>query len=138
MGNFLSSVTYICNMFRWASFILSLMLFMGSIHNSILFLQFEVQQDYYASELCEQREIEGNDCQGQCQLKAILMGEIESNSTPPATPPYQEETLTFLDVHGGISLLLKGENLELKAMPIFNDQILLPGFYADIWHPPKF
>jgi len=123
-------------MTRAASLILTLMLFMAMVHNSLLLVQFEVQQDYYATELCEQREIEGNECQGHCQLKAILQGDSQDSPNAPAVPPYQEEVLSF--VGGQLNWSSKefsdsANNSQWKDLPNKNTQ---KGFMEAIWRPP--
>ncbi len=123
-------------MTRAASLILILMLFMATVHNSLLFVQFEVQQDYYATERCEQKEIEGNDCQGQCQLKAILQGDSQDSPSAPAIPPYQEEVLYFVGVQLNWSSQEFSDtvdNSHWKDLPNRNTQ---KGFMEAIWRPP--
>lgn len=123
-------------MTRLASLILILMLFVATVHNSLLFVQFEVQQDYYASELCEQKEIEGNECQGQCQLKAILQGESQESPSAPAIPPYQEEVLSFVGSQLNWSSQEFSDTVDNNRLKELSSKNTQKGFMEAIWRPP--
>lgn len=64
-----------------------------AISNIIIYINFKIHQDYIAKQLCVQKEIDDNKCQGCCQLKK----EVEKNETPQVPALLKNlENLLFL------------------------------------------
>lgn len=120
---------------KWPSIVLVLAFLIGLAYNSILWVDFKMAQEYYAAELCEQRQIEDNDCQGQCQLKAILMGE-EQGSKAPIVPNYSEEQLDFLNEESSQKMAFNPRSSDLKIIPYLNSSELA-GYAGLSWKPPQ-
>lgn len=120
-------------MSRISAFIFLFSLLGSSLHNTLVWMEFEWNKEYYATEKCVYKKVEGNDCQGSCQIRAILQGESE-NPTPIA--PYQEESLTLinLDIFHW-ELLTPFQNEAQKA--VFKVFHVLVGGELLIWRPPK-
>ncbi len=124
-------------MLRFSAILAAIVFMVAGMNNTLLWLQFEAKQGYYAKQLCEQKEIEGNDCQGHCQLKAILKGESSNAPSKPLAPEYQEEVLGFMgeDDNGSLNqfLRLKHNQLcsHLATISVFK------GYSLGIWRPPR-
>ncbi|MBK9636745.1 MAG: hypothetical protein IPO63_02620 [Bacteroidetes bacterium] len=59
------------------SFLLIMVFLIGSISRSILLLDYELRQDYFASVLCEKKEVPNNTCKGGCHLNKELKAQDE-------------------------------------------------------------
>lgn len=53
---------------------------MGSFTKSLLFLDYELRQDYFASTLCEKKDVPDNLCHGMCHLKKEIKEQNERES----------------------------------------------------------
>jgi len=60
--------------------IMVLVFLMGSVSKSLLFLEFELHQDFIAATLCEKKEIPNNHCHGMCHLKKELNEQDERDT----------------------------------------------------------
>lgn len=65
---------------RFLALILMMVFLMGSFTKSMLFLDYELRQDYFASTLCEKKDIPDNSCHGMCQLKKEIKEQDERES----------------------------------------------------------
>ncbi|QNR23267.1 hypothetical protein [Croceimicrobium hydrocarbonivorans] len=119
---------------RWLyAILISLGTLASSLYNSIVWMQFEVQQDYYATQLCVKKEIKDNDCQGHCQLKALLQADDEPDK--PALPEYREELSLFLTDFESDQNPIEIHSLTLDY-PLSNQALLSSGALKMIWRPP--
>ncbi len=100
----------------------------------MLWLEFEMHQQYYAEEKCVLKDVEGNDCQGSCQIKAILQG--DTHEEPISEPSYIEESLS----------LFESSSFAWTTIPFFSGSRINPyfpnlnlssGLQTGIWRPPK-
>ncbi len=68
----------------WAAILLILLLLVQPLQLSLIYISFKINQSYIAKNLCVLKEVEGNDCQGCCQLKKKLKQteEPESRNLP--------------------------------------------------------
>ncbi len=62
---------------RFLALTMMVVFLMGSITKSLLFLDYELRQDYFASVLCEKKEVPNNTCQGGCHLNKELKAQDE-------------------------------------------------------------
>lgn len=67
------------------SYILILSIFTTSISKSLIVVDFELNRDYFAKELCVKKNIPGNCCKGICQLKKELKHDGGDQSVPSQT-----------------------------------------------------
>ncbi len=59
------------------SFLIIFVFLIGSFSRSLLLLNYELRQVYFATILCEKKEIPNNSCQGQCHLNRELKAQDE-------------------------------------------------------------
>ena len=116
--------------------ILSLAFCWSASFNSLVYWQYKQHQAYYAAELCEQKEIANNSCQGFCQVEAILKGENPFSPQSPVPPDYREESI---DVFAWEEEHLTGLFSILdEATPSFEAQNNVSrGFLKANWKPPR-
>lgn len=105
----------------------------SSLHNTAVWLEFEWNKDYYATEKCVYKDVEGNDCQGSCQIRAILQGESHE---PAPQVQYQEESIVLISPEIFDWEIIKPQLKERKqtTYQVYN---LLKGSSLGIWRPPK-
>lgn len=99
----------------------------------LIFLSFKINQDYIATNLCIEKDIEGSTCKGCCQLKKKLE---EQEQKKEALPPVQSGKIdiTFntpeqnprINYYPGQSLL-----------PIYGVEEYTFSFLSRIFHPPR-
>lgn len=117
---------------RWPLILALFGLLLSHLSNTLLWLDFEAQREYYAEELCLMKEIEGNDCQGSCQIRAILEADSQES---PALPAYQEDILLAMDFERSWTLEhfsgLKPELFHFNSLGLGTKSI------SGIWRPPR-
>ncbi|GGG12984.1 hypothetical protein [Pontibacter amylolyticus] len=99
-----------------------------------IMMVYQLNRDYIASELCENRFIPGSDCQGKCHLRKELKKDTERKKEAPR----QQRTVDMV--------VYKAEMLHLAlAIPQEEENercLYLAGVYASpdfsIFHPPSF
>ena len=100
--------------------ILVLLLFLQpQISNSLVWLNFLAHQEAIATELCIEREIEENTCQGNCQLakQLVELPQSESNSSDEVTYiPQLELFYTAIQQNAFGIDLLKRTNYSHKTL----------------------
>lgn len=118
--------------------ILTILLALASIlattQYSFTWLIFKVNQNYIAKNLCVQKDVEDNSCQGCCQLKKQMEQQSEQEKTSP-NPNQREITidgfitckLTFSPTQSFREILFKHID-----KPNYNSVII------DVFHPPQY
>ncbi|MHC2991667.1 hypothetical protein OB13_08720 [Pontibacter sp. HJ8] len=100
-----------------------------------IYLVYELNKEYIATELCEQRLIPDSDCDGKCYLRKALKKDSEREKES------QRQQQTVLDM-----ILYKAESvLKIPAIPILDKTgstlykagvCSTPDF--SVFHPPRF
>lgn len=101
-----------------------------------VYLAFELNHDYIAEALCIQKDVENNDCQGNCYLMKSLDENKEREAQLPSTRP--EESLFVFGISIPTSDDLKAEvNEKLNACLLGQHEYSLrAGISPGIFHPP--
>ena len=73
------------------SFLLIMVFLIESISRSILLLDYELRQDYFATVLCEKKEVPNNTCQGGCHLNKELKAQDEQERKQGISPQVKFE-----------------------------------------------
>ena len=70
-----------------------------------VYLSFRLNQAYIAKNLCVQKDVKGNKCQGCCHLKKKLheTEQQENTNLPPAAKLKVEFSLTESGIHGNMN-----------------------------------
>ncbi|MBK7963974.1 MAG: hypothetical protein IPK10_00740 [Bacteroidetes bacterium] len=71
------SLIFVFMLSRFLALTLMVVFLMGSFTKSLLFLDYEFRQDYFASVLCEKKDIPDNICHGMCHLKKEIKKQDE-------------------------------------------------------------
>jgi len=108
---------------------------MSQLLNKLMtFAAFKLQEDYIASELCENKDRPEMHCNGHCQLNKKLQEDTEENGTP-ARPKFSEEQNMTLFLFGQAFLLnppeIPGSHWISRHEDITNDPDL-----REVFHPP--
>jgi len=103
------------------------------MHYSFTLLIFKLNQNYIAQNLCVQKEIEDNTCQGCCHLKK----ELTKQSNQETNLPEENQRKVLIDF---FTMRIISFNPSHKAQKILFGSFL--SFYnskitKDIFHPPK-
>lgn len=102
-----------------------------------IYLSFRINQAYIAKNLCVQKEIKGNKCQGCCQLKKKLheTEQQENGKLPPAQKLRTEIILMAHEI---------SEGLQRPQCSILKTAYFLPDdrhprkrYLTGIFHPPE-
>ncbi len=116
-----------------ALFMLSVLL-VGTCSKSILVLNYVIQKDYFAKELCEKKSIPGNCCKGKCELyKEIKEDNKREGGSSPLVLPKNEISVFELSSFSCF--------FYCSAVIIFHPEVVseLPiGGHFDILRPPAF
>lgn len=100
-------------------------------------VDYTVQYDVYATELCENRDQPDLKCNGRCQLMKNIESVDANNDLPPETP-----NISFLEQH----LISDNQNIHLTINDLQKDNKVVPSFWknhyefnylSEIEHPPK-
>lgn len=100
-------------------------------------IDYTVQYDVYATELCENRDQPDLKCNGKCQLMKNIESVDANNDLPPETP-----NISFLEQH----LISDNQNIHLTMNNLQMDKQVVSPFWknhyefiylSEIEHPPK-
>jgi hypothetical protein len=98
-----------------------------------VFASFKINQEYIARNLCVEKDIEGSDCRGCCQLKKKVNEQQEQKQQLPQTQE-QKNNINFCHHHSSILMLLNqaGSNLLIYQYNNYKFQK-----YYSIFRPPQ-
>lgn len=99
----------------------------------IIYINFKINQDYIAKNLCVKKEIANNDCEGGCCLKESLEKEEKSENPLPNFPKEKSETF-FIPVQLK-QTLQKGQVIS-NIHFIYMDKPT-QDYPLSIFHPPQ-
>lgn len=112
---------------------LLLILLTATFKNGVGYISFKLNQEYIAKNLCIQKEVENNCCQGKCHLTSQITKTAETNQTEA---PVQQKTpeIQYYFIAKQANHLLKAEANTLITV-IYTH--ILKGYSSPIFHPPK-
>lgn len=105
-----------------------------SFNKGLIFLTFELNEEYIARNLCVKKDIKNNTCKGKCHLKKQLKEAEKKDQLPSNTFKDIEEFQIFcqqpLSIQFNLHLIIKRE------FKLYKDGIT--SFHSfSIFHPPK-
>jgi len=105
----------------------------ASLSDSFTLMAFKIDQEYIAKNLCIEKEVENNSCQGCCQLKK----QLAKNKTQDTAIPDQKERKLQIDFFSA-QLNINSPDLSSQTIPhLYIYQVITIGFLSQIFHPPK-
>jgi len=113
--------------------LLGLASFTASLSDSFTLLIFKINQDYIAKNLCVEKEVENNTCQGCCHLKK----ELEKKETQDKANPNHKEQKLQINFFSIPSYSCSRFSLSQKIPFYFIRHSHLMDFLSDIFHPPQ-
>ena len=121
---------------RWICFVLLVAIVFTQSSKLIVYLNFKINQEYIAKELCENREIPKMNCNGKCYLaKKLQEQEQEEKENAPVEQRIKLDVLFCTEWIESSALLKK----EFTEKNIFSNTRtnLLKGCINKILHPPQ-
>lgn len=103
------------------------------MQDSFTLLVFKINQDYIAKNLCIQKEIENNTCQGCCHLKK----QMEQQNEQEESNPNQSREKLLIDLFpleniriqsGSVHTTIRYQELQCQ---------FVNSFISDVFHPPQ-
>ncbi len=108
---------------------------MQNISKVIILINFHINRDYIAKNLCLQKEVEDNCCKGSCHLKEKLDDQDKKEQTP-ALPVFKDKNETQLYYQKLLSFNGNTFNLE-SILVIPYKETKTTSFSVSVFHPPK-
>ncbi len=111
---------------------LILLMFFQSFEKVSIFIYYQTYKDHIAKFLCENRDIQGSNCKGQCFLMKKLRKAEERKSTPVVPDNQKSEFIVEIPAEQGdllndfVPVFWPSERLWIKKEHL-----------SDIFHPPK-
>lgn len=121
------------NMQKWIfSFLIIVVFFIGYISQSVLILNYELRKDYFATILCEKKDVPNNSCKGGCHLNKELRSQTEQERKQGYDSQVKFEMDFVLS-----SLVLEAilENSFSLRFPPYSSKVYLTVLYID-FRPP--
>nr|WP_321406467.1 hypothetical protein [uncultured Carboxylicivirga sp.] len=113
--------------------LLSIVSLVASLHYSVTLMIFKINQDYIAQNLCVQKDIQNNTCQGCCHLKKQFQTHEEQKSALPENS--DRKLVVDFFINKKTSLLPDNSIQKLNYKPYCFAPVSL--YEASIFHPPK-
>ncbi|HOS48425.1 MAG TPA: hypothetical protein PLG57_07290 [Bacteroidia bacterium] len=118
-----------------SQFIVALFLILAilteSVSRSIIVIDFELNRDYFAKELCVKKDIPDNCCKGSCALKKELKQEDEREKSPAAGFSVKSEIVYFIQDNFSFQFypnasIVKNKIVVMKIEDGFADTLFRP------------
>ena len=107
---------------------------LASLSDGVMVLSFSINRAFIASNLCEQKNIPGNTCQGCCLLRKQLAKEDHKQQSTPNTRPTESFNLQAVPVSPLASLMSPPEG---QTFFLSGKSSLPFSPVRDIDHPPE-
>lgn len=120
-------------------FLISL-IFLQSFSKLLTYVRFKLNQDYIAQNLCVQRTVKNNKCNGNCQLEAEFektdLADDDSKSEPSTPPSSHKSEVHFIFIITDLCIFkfLNAFNTDFKWNYHCHKSSL---HLLQVFHPPK-
>jgi hypothetical protein len=108
-------------------------IFTQTISKVIIIINFQLNQEYIAKNLCEQKEKEDNCCQGSCHLKKKLAEEDKKTESTSNAGKIKFEKNEYCGSRVNLGLY----NSENDRIPLQHLSQLLTGVPSKLLRPPR-
>ena len=119
-----------------ASAYLLLLLLLKLMALPVVCLEFRINQEYIAANLCENKDKPAMHCHGKCHLAK----QIEKTTEVPGQQQHKSNTISigpdFFQEQSVVSLKYIAETLPVVRI-LFQDNRALQGFTGAVFHPPS-
>ena len=113
--------------------LLTLVSITASLGDSFILLVFNLNQPYIAKNLCIQKEVENNTCQGCCQLKK----QMENHNEQDNTSPNPSKRKLHIDFYTPFDSSYKPLYTSKSISYYIKHHLSIQTFLSDIFHPPQ-
>jgi len=107
---------------------------MQNFSKLIIVANFEMNKEYIAKNLCVQKDVKDNCCQGSCHLKTELEAD-ENTKELPGTPTLKDNLETSLYHQNLLCLGLQSPGLIFDNFTPYK-QVKLFAYHPSVFHPP--
>lgn len=125
-----------CRLKTVVSLLLAFAVLVAPLGKLWILFAFQMNQPYIAQNLCEQREVEDNSCQGACHLKQKLAEEEAKEKNASQHVKYEMEVWTFASLVS-LACPLPAHFYEEQTLVAYYPQSKLADFEGEIQHPPS-
>ncbi len=105
-----------------------------SFSKIVIWIEFKMNQEFIAKNLCVQKEVEDNCCQGSCHLKEKMEEDDKNQDAQNSNVKTLKEIQLF---HENSICLLLHCPLTLENVYVSFQKKHLPTFTKGIFHPPN-
>lgn len=99
----------------------------------VIFVSFKLNQDFIAKNLCVEKDVEGSNCKGCCQLKKKLHQQQEQKKELPPLPENKQDFNFFTETFR--CSLHRIESIEQFHFECINNYTF--SINHPVFHPPK-
>lgn len=111
----------------------TLIMLIANLHQSMNYAFFKVNQPNIASDKCEMRSIEDNNCQGACVLRELLQPKDEKEHPISLLELKLDEYLSTFNYTSSLTTLAFIDSKPKSKDPLWLDKFLI----FMIWRPPQ-
>ncbi len=108
---------------------------MQNFSRVIILVNFKINQEYIAKNLCVNKEEPDSCCEGSCQLKKQLEEEDKKEQAPPVRSLKETQDLQMFCYHKSAIQITKVTSLVSHSTPYKFSKFTSPNF--SIFHPPN-
>lgn len=116
-------------------FLLLVSMVLQGINRGLVYVQFQLNREYIAKNLCVKKEVKNNCCQGSCQLSKKLGEDSQTKNTSPNSSLKVAKEFWMLYVNQ--------QKISLDLKPTISNRVLFPynrqftnGSLTSLFHPP--
>lgn len=102
-----------------------------------IFIDFKMNQEYFASEVCEEKEIPFSNCNGNCYLAKKFKQASESENKQAPSNKNELQEMPYWYAKTSIEFLLMDEGLVGNLKPSSLNVFYSTSYFAEIFRPPK-
>ncbi len=120
---------------KFLVFILILSVAIQSFSKLPLWIELKMNQDYIAKNLCVQKEVEDNCCQGSCHLKEKMEEDDKNQETQTGNFKNLKEIQLFHETKNPIQLINPISRITVYCIFQNNN---LTSYSSELFHPPNY
>lgn len=113
--------------------LLVLVSLIATMQDSFTLLVFKINQDYIAKNLCVQKEVENNTCQGCCHLKK----QMEQQNEQEKSNPNQSREKLLIDLFPLENIKTQPKSVHTTIRYKELQCQFVNSFISDVFHPPQ-
>jgi hypothetical protein len=106
-----------------------------SFSKIVIWIEFKMNQEYIAKNLCVQKEVEDNCCQGSCHLKEKMEEDDKNQDTQSGELKIVKEVQLFHEAFESFTLINPLTFINIYSNYQKNNS---SSYFSELFHPPNF